>query len=218
MKFWNNNKYFRADWRNHDICECFPALTVNFYLFALSSYHKLAKRNWVFRMKGAEVMNAVEEVIALQRAKYLDLERRLVNAMEQLSDDDLNWRPNEESNSIANIVLHITGSLRQRFVAGIGGNTITRDRDDEFNSRTTFTKAQLIEMVKDIFQMVHRVLQGITPEKLTETYSIRGKEVSTLAITFDSIHIAEHVGQVVYIAKMRLGSEYQIQWMPHQRK
>uniref|UniRef100_UPI003555EED8 DUF1572 family protein n=1 Tax=Alicyclobacillus tolerans TaxID=90970 RepID=UPI003555EED8 len=50
----------------------------------------------------------------------LDLQRRWVNALKQFNDDDVNWRVNDMSNSIANLVVHVVGNLHQRFVAANG--------------------------------------------------------------------------------------------------
>ncbi len=163
-------------------------------------------------------MSHFEAILSIHQKKLRDLERRLVKAIEQLNDDDVNWRPNEESNSISNIVLHISGNLRQRFNAGIGGNPDTRNRDAEFDTRERFTKTQLIEMVNETFGMVHRTLLNMKPEMLDDVYSIQGSDVTVLEIIFGvATHISEHVGQVLFIAKMRLGNQYQVLWMPKQK-
>ncbi|MCF8564195.1 DUF1572 domain-containing protein [Alicyclobacillus tolerans] len=58
--------------------------------------------------------------MSLHRDKMLDLQRRWVNALKQFNDDDVNWRVNDMSNSIANLVVHVVGNLHQRFVAANG--------------------------------------------------------------------------------------------------
>lgn len=160
-------------------------------------------------------MGCFDETMSLHQNKMRDLEARLIGAIAQLDDDGVNWRPNEESNSIANIVLHIIGNLRQRFVAGVGGALDTRDRDREFASRDNLTKAQLIQMIKDNFQIVHRALEDMSSERLDAVYHIQGEDITGLGTIFGAaVHTSEHVGQALFIAKMRLGQGYQIQWVP----
>lgn len=109
--------------------------------------------------------NQDEAILSLHRKKMLDLERRWVNALQQLNDDDVNWRANDVSNSIANLVIHVVGSLRQRFVSGIGGEPDNRDRDDEFNTKQWFTKTELINMFTEQFAIVHRTMENIMMKK-----------------------------------------------------
>ena len=60
---------------------------------------------------------------------------RIVGCLEQLSDDEIWWRPNEASNSIGNLVLHICGNMRQWIISGLGGAEDLRQRDKEFDER-----------------------------------------------------------------------------------
>lgn len=163
--------------------------------------------------------NHDESILLLHRDKMLDLERRWVTALQQLNDDDVNWRVNDMSNSIANIVVHVIGNLRQRFVSGIGEEHDDRDRDEEFNTRQQFTRIELIDMLTEQFFVVHRTLLHMKPQMLTQAYQIQERDVSVLDVIFGvATHVSEHLGQVLFIAKMRLGDDYQIQWNPHQRK
>ena len=47
----------------------------------------------------------------------------------QFMDDDLWWRPNETSNSAGNLVLHLTGNVRQWIGEALVGIPSHRDRD-----------------------------------------------------------------------------------------
>ncbi|MFD1674285.1 DUF1572 family protein [Alicyclobacillus fodiniaquatilis] len=164
-------------------------------------------------------MNNFQEVLSLHRDKMFDLERRWVNALQQLDDEDVNWRPNDVSNSIANLVVHVAGNLRQRFVSGIGQESDIRDRDEEFNTREWFSKTELINLLTEQFSTVHRTLQCLTPDKLFQVYTIKNQDRTVLDVIFEVVtHISEHLGQVLFIAKMRLDDRYQIQWAPHQRR
>lgn len=50
----------------------------------------------------------------------------------------------------------------------------------------------------------------------TEVYKIQGRDMISLDVIFGvATQVSEHLGQVLFIAKMRLGENYQVQWMPH---
>ena len=157
-----------------------------------------------------------QTLVDMHYQKVADLQRRASAAIEQLSDDDVNWRPGEESNSIANLVIHMAGNLRQRFVAGIGGATDTRDRDWEFNTREHYTKDQILDTLNESFSTAARAVAEVTPERLGERF-LNWDETLLEVIFGVATHLSEHVGQILYIAKLRRGPDYQILWTPHKR-
>ena len=60
---------------------------------------------------------------------------KIAGALAELTDAQIWWRPNEASNSIGNLILHLCGNIRQWMIAGVGGATDQRDRDSEFAER-----------------------------------------------------------------------------------
>src|SRR6187431_723775 len=73
-----------------------------------------------------------------------DFMPRLTQCVKQLSEEDLWWRPNEASNSVGNLILHLVGNMRQWIVGGLGGIPTHRDRDSEFADRGPHPKAVLL--------------------------------------------------------------------------
>jgi uncharacterized damage-inducible protein DinB len=145
-----------------------------------------------------------------QRARLADCRQRITGVIEQLSDEDLNWRPNEQSNSIANLILHICGNLTQRYGHNIAGEPDTRNRNAEFDISAQRTKAQLLELMDDAFHIVNAVLTQMPLPSLFDASEVRGQRRTTLdLIAASSAHTAEHVGQIIYIAKIRLGPRYE---------
>src|SRR6478672_4991784 len=72
-----------------------------------------------------------------QSSRYLrkDYLSRIELAIAPLSLDQIWWRPNEASNSIGNLMLHLAGNVRQWIVGGVGRQSMARDRDLEFSTR-----------------------------------------------------------------------------------
>ena len=67
----------------------------------------------------------VRESIMLLRESLLPRAR---TALARLSDDEVWWRPNEHSNSVGNMLLHLCGNIRQWIISGVGGMPDTRTR------------------------------------------------------------------------------------------
>ena len=145
-----------------------------------------------------------------QRARFADSRQRLIGIVNQLSDEDLNWRPNAQSNSITNLVLHICGSLHERYGHNITGEPSTRNRAAEFDTSATRSKADLLQMIEPAFALVDEVLGRLPLPSLFDTTTIRDRQRTLLdLIATTTAHTCEHLGQIIYIAKIRLGPRYQ---------
>ncbi len=145
-----------------------------------------------------------------QRARLADCHKRITGVINQLSDEDLNWRPNEQSNSITNLIIHICGNLQQRYAHNIGGEPDVRDRNAEFATSATRTRAELLSAMDNAFSTVDAALARMPLAMLFNTSNIRGQERTFLdIIATSSSHTAEHLGQIIYIAKIRLGPRYE---------
>jgi hypothetical protein len=144
------------------------------------------------------------------RARLAHTRGRITGVINQLSDEDLNWRPNAESNSVTNLILHICGNLKQRYGHHIAGDADIRNRDGEFDASAQRSKAQLLASIDDAFATVDAILARLPLATLFDTTQIRGENRSILdIIATSSAHTSEHLGQIIYIAKIRLGPRYQ---------
>jgi hypothetical protein len=144
----------------------------------------------------------------LQR-KFSEIRRRMLQVVEQLKEDDLNWRPNEESNSIANLVVHISGNIDQRIRSGICGQPDRREREKEFDTTISLSKSVIIYMIETSFSFLENVFQQIDGDDLLKPQTVRNNQVTILDVFLQcAAHFSEHLGQILYIAKMRLDDKY----------
>lgn len=124
----------------------------------------------------------------------------------QLEESELFWQFNEESNSIAMIVKHLWGNMLSRWTDFLttDGEKEWRMRDAEFEADMT-TKIELLEKWNAGWDCLFAALDTITVADLeSKTVSIRNQELSiTEAIHRQLTHYAYHVGQIVFIGKMR---------------
>ena len=120
-----------------------------------------------------------------------------------LSDESVWQRPNESSNSIANLLLHLAGNVRQWIVSGIGGDPVERDRAAEFSARTGPSAALLFENLESAVEEADAVLARVTADDLTSRCDIQGRETTVLAAIYHVVeHFAMHTGQIVLLTKV----------------
>src|SRR6185295_14846490 len=95
-----------------------------------------------------------------------------------LSDEQIWWRANPASNSIGNLLLHLSGNVRQWIVVGLGGAPDTRDRDSEFAQRDALPRDRLVGKLSETLRDADATLASFDSEKLLQTFQIQGLEVS----------------------------------------
>jgi hypothetical protein len=136
--------------------------------------------------------------------EYLITEYRtkLRCSLEALPSDIVWWRPNESSNSVGNLVLHLIGNVRQWVISGIGGVPDTRHRAAEFLTRQELTAAELVAELERVLVEADSVLNTVRPDHLLERRIIQGRDVTILEAVLGVVqHFSQHVGQVIWIAK-----------------
>jgi len=125
-----------------------------------------------------------------------------------LSDDQIWWRPNEESNSIGNLLLHLSGNARQWIVSGLGPATDGRDRDSEFARREIIARDDLLAVLRQTLSEVDATLASFDADSLLERKRIQGLEVTALeAILHVVEHFSMHTGQIILLTKMMTNAD-----------
>ena len=129
-------------------------------------------------------------------------------AVEGLTDEDIWWRPNEASNSIGNLVLHLAGNVRQWVVSGIGGAPDIRKREEEFLADGGYPAPELLSCLEQAVEAAEGVLSQLSPEELLEPRVIQGMDVLALDALYHVVeHFSTHTGQIIYLAKLRTGED-----------
>jgi hypothetical protein len=140
---------------------------------------------------------------------------KITHCLAQLSDDDVNWRPFAEANSIANIVAHLCGNVGQWIVAGVGGAPDERDRPGEFARDLRSTPRELAAMLDETLRRADDAIAAVTPDTILAPRRIQGFDETALSAIFHTTsHFEGHTHQVVYITRLRLGDRYQFKWVP----
>jgi uncharacterized damage-inducible protein DinB len=128
---------------------------------------------------------------------------KIEKSVELLSDEQIWWRANSSSNSIGNLLLHLSGNVRQWIVVGLGGATDTRDRDAEFAQREVISRAELLNRLRQTLRDADHALAKFDPERLLDQFTIQGLQVVALSAILHVVeHFSMHTGQIILVSKM----------------
>jgi hypothetical protein len=153
--------------------------------------------------------------LAACRHKLAACHRRVRHCIHQLTDDQVWWRPSEGHNSIANLVLHLCGNVRQWVVSGVGGTPDVRNRPQEFGERRRISREELLRRLEEVVSQADTVLSRLTTAQLLEPRRIQGFDESVLSAIFDSLaHFNGHTQEIVFITRLQLGDRYEFAWKP----
>ena len=140
-------------------------------------------------------------------------------AMEQVTDDQLFLTLDEEMNSIAIIVKHMTGNMRSRWTDFLtsDGEKPDRNRDTEFVDPSA-TREELLHRWNEGWDTVFHALDPLSDSDLERKITIRGEAHSVMqAINRQIAHYAYHCGQIVFLAKHFKASEWKSLSVPRNR-
>ena len=119
-----------------------------------------------------------------------------------LDDAEIWWRPNQHSNSIGNLILHLSGNVQQWIVSGLGGAPDERRRDGEFKARSGMTRSELLGQLDTTLQEAVTTLQRLELDSLGRTFQVQAYEVTGLQAIFHVVeHFSYHTGQILFITK-----------------
>ena len=164
----------------------------------------------------ALVKSAKTEADRVLRKVYLP---RISRCLTQLSPQQIWWRPNPASNSVGNLVLHLTGNVRQWIVAGLGGAADVRTRDKEFAEQGPIPKQALLKRLEQTVLQACRIVRGLTAADLGRNYRIQGYRVTGLEASYHvAEHFSHHSGQIILLTKLLRGRDLAFTHLPGAKK
>ena len=158
-------------------------------------------------------------------AHYIDEARRQMRghkrmgeaAIAQLRDEDFFVTLDPESNSVAMLVKHLAGNMRSRFTDFLttDGEKTDRFRDQEFELTPATTRADVMKWWEEGWARVFAALDSLEPEDVMRIVTIRGEPHTVLqAVNRQIAHYAQHIGQIVLLAKHYRSSEWKTLSIP----
>jgi uncharacterized damage-inducible protein DinB len=128
--------------------------------------------------------------------------RMILKSTAELNEDEIWKKPNEVSNSIGNIIVHLCGNITQYMLSGLGRKEDLRDRDSEFTLRRGYTRKELENKLIKLLEEVKQLLQGLREEELLRRYEVQGFDLSGFGIVLHVVeHLSYHTGQIAFWTK-----------------
>jgi uncharacterized damage-inducible protein DinB len=144
--------------------------------------------------------------VFLERSRhYLAFEypTKIRHCLAVLPPDAVWRRSDERSNSIGNLLLHLSGNVRQWIVSSVGGAPDARHRSAEFEAREGSGAEVLFGALRATIDDADAVIGSLTPPRLLERRTIQGREVTVLEAVYHVVeHFALHTGQIVLLTKL----------------
>ena len=141
--------------------------------------------------------------------------KKITHCLKQLSQEQVWWRPAPSMNSIANLMLHVSGNIRQWIISGVGGATDTRNRPQEFSERTPVDKDRLLLQLEATIDEAQRTLAVASIDQLIDNRRIQGFQVTGIAAVVHSVsHFQGHVQEIVHLTRTQLGEGYAFEFVP----
>ncbi|HKU73835.1 MAG TPA: DinB family protein [Pyrinomonadaceae bacterium] len=133
---------------------------------------------------------------------------KIERCLEKLTDEQIWWRANEESNSIGNLILHLCGNARQWIICGVGSQPDNRNRDSEFQQRHPIPRTELLTLLRSTLSEIQTTLGNLDPTTVLDRRKIQGHDVDILEAIFHvTEHFSMHSGQIIMLTKMLTSSD-----------
>jgi hypothetical protein len=167
-------------------------------------------------MDNSLAKNYLEDALS----NFRDYKKLAEKALEQVSDDEFFVSLDEEANSVAVIIKHITGNMLSRWTDFLttDGEKPDRNRDMEFVVAPEMGKDDLMRQWEKGWSCLFSALEPLQPEDLLKTVLIRGEAHTVVnAINRQLTHYAYHIGQIVFLAKHFRSTEWKTLSIPRNR-
>jgi uncharacterized damage-inducible protein DinB len=141
--------------------------------------------------------------------------------LEKLSDEQMWHRGGDHENSIANLLLHLEGNLRQWFLHGINGQPDVRQRDSEFVLSPSQRFDEILSRFSATLAECRNVIASLPPARLLEIIDPQptgGWGATTILEAIYRVigHLQLHQGQIILLTKQLAGADLNLS-LPRKR-
>ncbi len=144
----------------------------------------------------------VEEFV--QNALYRMDESTRMNtiSLSQLTEADIWKKPNQNLNSVGNLILHLCGNITQYVISSLGETEDIRERDSEFETTSGLTKDELLQKLTETVDIAKRVINDASIEQLIRKREVQGFYFSGIGVVLHAVeHYSYHTGQIAFWTK-----------------
>jgi hypothetical protein len=149
-----------------------------------------------------------ELFLSHSRNKLTQMSAHIEACLLKLDSDQVWNRGNDVQNSIGNLVLHLSGNVRQWIGSSIGGQPDIRQRDREFAHSSMVDASELLSVLNMTVSGALSILENLPPDRLTEIVPTQDGERSVLEVIYQVVgHFQQHTGQIIFETKRLSGED-----------
>lgn len=148
-------------------------------------------------------MNIEKEFIGQSILRLNANTPRIETCLNQLSEEEIWTKPNANSNSIGNLILHLCGNITQYIHSSLGNKKDQRDRDEEFRAEGGFSGKELTHKLQSVLQEATTIIIETKKNKLLKIHAVQGFKLSGIGIIIHVVeHLSYHTGQIAFFTKI----------------
>ena len=154
-----------------------------------------------------ELRSALNHAIADELDAALS---RIAHCIHQLSEEQVWWRPPQGMNAIGNLILHLTGNVKQLIADNLTGAPDTRNRPGEFAARDPLPKAELLRRLTAVVAEAKAAFAAAGDERLARTVRVNNNDWTGIQAVVRSVaHFRGHTQEIIHMTRELLGAAYQ---------
>jgi hypothetical protein len=156
-------------------------------------------------------------LVATVATSFRQLTDRIRVCLGKLTSEQIWARGTENENTVGNLVLHLSGNVRQWIISGLGGAPDIRERDREFKTTGGIPMGALNEQLENTMTEAIGIVSGLSTEQLLRTYEVQNRTASGVEVLLKVMeHFGQHTGQIIYATKNLTGQDLGL-LMPRQK-
>ena len=153
-------------------------------------------------------MTVEAEFLNFSADKLMQLLGRIETCVEMLTPEQLWMRDAANSNAVGNLLLHLSGNVRQWILHGVGGQADLRQRDTEFAAQGGPGAQELLARLQATAEEAAALFRALPPKRLLERISPQGYEGTVLTAIYHVVeHFAGHTFQIMLLTKQFTGED-----------
>ena len=147
--------------------------------------------------------NQANEIISQAIYRLEENTPRVEKCLNELSEKEVWLKPNNSTNSVGNLILHLCGNITQYIISSLGNKDDTRIRDLEFTTSGGYNKSELLSKLNSTVTQAVDIINNLSEDELLRARSVQAYELSGTGILIHVVeHYSYHTGQIAFWTKL----------------
>jgi uncharacterized damage-inducible protein DinB len=140
--------------------------------------------------------------------KMEQMRKQIRDCVESLTEEQIWQRSGDNANAVGNLLLHLSGNIRQWIGHGVGGLEDIRQRDKEFEARGGRSTTEVLGLFDGTLADAIQILKQMPLTRLIERTKPQSRDVAVLEAIYQVTgHLMLHAGQIIFATKQLTGKD-----------